>query len=56
MAWPWIRLHNIYIYIYTYSRLHNIMFMATKVHMILGSYVVLTWVRDKRELVENVTL
>ena len=32
------------------------MFVATKVHVILGRYVVLTWMHDKRELVHHVTL
>ena len=34
-----------------HSKLHNIMLVATKVHVTLKSSVVLTWMRDKRELV-----
>ena len=34
-----------------HSNLSNIMPMATKVHMILRRYVVLTWMCDSKELV-----
>ena len=34
-----------------HSKLCNITFVATKVHMILRRYVVLTWVRDSIEVV-----
>ena len=37
-------------------KLRNITLVATKVQGILRSYVVLTWMRDKRELVWHVTL
>jgi len=36
-------------------KLHNITLVATKVHVILSSFVVLTRVRDERELVSHVT-
>ena len=32
------------------SRLHNITLVATKVHLILKSFVVVMWMHDKREL------
>ena len=31
-----------------HSKLHNTMLVATKVHVMLRSFVVLTWMRDKR--------
>ena len=34
-----------------HSKLCNITLVATKVHMLLRSYVLLIWMRDKRELV-----
>ena len=33
----------------THSKLCNIKFVPTKVHVMLRSYVMLTWMRDKRE-------
>ena len=39
-----------------HSKLCNVMLVTTKVHMILRSGVVLTQMRDKREVVYHVTL
>ena len=38
------------------SKLHSITPVATKVHVILQSFVVFTWMRDTVELVQHVTL
>ena len=37
--------------IHIHSKLHSITHVATKVHMILRSFVVLTWMRDTIDLV-----
>jgi hypothetical protein len=39
-----------------HSKLRSITHVATKVHVTLQSFVVLTWVHDTRELVPHVTL
>ena len=52
---PIILLDDI-IKINVHSQLRSITPMATKVHMMLQSFVVLTWMRDTRELVQHVTL
>ena len=46
-----IRYHNPIAIYRVRSKLHSITTMATKVHMVLQSFVVLTWVRDSIELV-----
>jgi hypothetical protein len=38
------------------SKLRNIALVGTKVHVILRSYLVSTWMSDKRRLVSHVTL
>ena len=38
------------------SNLSNVMHVATKVHVILRRFAVLTWMHDDRELVKHVTL
>ena len=38
------------------SNLSNVMHVATKVHVILRRFAVLTWMHDNRELVKHVTL
>lgn len=42
--------------LYGHSKLRNIMLVVIRVHVILRSFVVLTWMRDKREVVKHVTL
>ena len=39
-----------------HSNLHNITLVASKVHVILRSFVVLTWMSDEEELLLHVTL
>ena len=41
---------------YIHSKLRNITPMATRVHMILQSFVVLIWMHDAIELVQHVVL
>ena len=36
---------------HVHSKLHSITYVATKTHVILWSFVVLTWMRDTIELV-----
>lgn len=39
-----------------HSKLRSLTPVATKVHVILGGFAVLTWMRDTIELVYHVTL
>ena len=40
-----------------HSKVHSITtLVVTKVHMVLWSYIVLTWMCDNRELVQHMTL
>lgn len=41
----------LYVWLLYHSQLHNITLVATKVHLVLRSFVVVTWMRDRRELV-----
>ena len=48
----WFLGHMLHLHL-VYSKLCNIMLVATKVHVILCSLAVLTWMCDKREVVQT---